>query len=142
MIAKTYQDLLDEIQYYNTRISQLEMERKKIIIKAFGGPQGYMKNVSIEPTGIKGTNYFLSIDEACLRIDQINKIISECDEMLRLLQDQLAQINRLLYSLEGRQYKIFWLHRCERKSFQEIAKELGMSAKQVQRIYKEVVEDE
>ena len=142
MIAKTYQDLLDEIQYYNKRIFQLECERDLIRKHTWNGPQGYRNNTAIEITGIRGSSYFISPDESELRTNQIDQLITDATWMLNILLDQLADINKLLYSLEGRQYKIFYLHKCENKSFSDIAKDIGISSKQVQRIYKEVAGDE
>lgn len=120
----------------------MECEKKLIIKNAYKGPAGYKKNTAIETTGIRGSNYFISLDEAEIRIKQIDQLITDCTFILNVLLDQLADINKMLYNLEGRQYKIFYLHKCENKSFQEIAKEIGISSKQVQRIYKEVAGDE
>ncbi len=142
MLSKTYQDLLDEIQYYNKRIFQLECERNTISKHTWRGPAGYRTNTGIEPTGIRGSNYLIPLDESEIRTEKIGKLITDCEWMLDILLDQLADINQLLYKLEGRQYKIFYLHKCENKPFNEIAKEIGISSKQVQRIYKEVAGDE
>jgi DNA-directed RNA polymerase sigma subunit (sigma70/sigma32) len=93
-------------------------------------------------TGVRGASKFMSIEDIFTRIQAIEETIRDGERMLKLLTKQLSDINILLYNLEGRQYKIFWKHKCENKSFQEIANEIGMSAKQVQRIYKEVTGDE
>lgn len=142
MIAKSWQDLNGEIQIYVLRIQQLKRERRKLCGLAFSGPTGYKSDSSIEPTGVRGTNEFMPFNKAIERIEKTEELIAECTSMLVMLQKQLGQINTMLYSLEGRQYKIFYLHKCENKSFTEIAQELRISTKQAQRIYKEVVGDE
>lgn len=140
MIARTYQDLLDEIQYYNTRITQLSFERATLLIKN-RAPAGY-RGASINPTGVKGSSKFLSVEEVFLRVQQIEVLIGDCKQMKNMLLKQLGDINRLLRSLEGRPYKIFWLHKCENKNFKDIAEEVGLSLSQVQRIYKDFTEPE
>lgn len=142
LIAKTYQDLLDEIQYYVARIFQLKTERKILLSKMSGMPQGYKSNSRMDLSGVRGSNNFISLEEACTRIEQINELLRDCEHMMSLLQEQLGEINILLYNLEGRPYKIFYLHKCENKSFKEIAEIVGLSVSQVQRIYKEVIKDE
>lgn len=142
MIAKTYQDLIDEIGYYALRIQQLETERKKLMNATFGGPEGYKSDTSIEKSGVRGSRLYMSIDEGLLRIEQIDCMIAECRDMIQTLQSQLESLEDVLDKLEGRHYKIFYLKRCKNMSFSEVAKEVGLSQKQVQRIYQEVVGNE
>lgn len=140
MIARTYQDLLDEIQFYNTRIRQLNYERAALLLK-HGAPAG-LRSARLDPTGVKGSVGFLSVEEVFLRVQQIEASIRDCRQMKNLLLKQLDEINQSLYRLEGRPYKIFWLHKCENKSFKDIAEEVGLSLSQVQRIYKDVLNEE
>ena len=139
MIARTYQDLLDEIQFYNTRINQLKFERAALLLKT-RAPSG-IRGARLDPTGIKGSSKFLSVEEIFLRVEQIEALIRDCKVMKNMLLKQLGEINGYLGKLEGRQYKIYWLHKCKNKSFKEIAEEIGLSLSQVQRIYKEVTDD-
>lgn len=139
MLAKTYQDLLDEIQFYNTRINQLNYERAVLLLK-YRAPAG-IRSARIDASGIKGSGNFLSVEEIFLRVQQVEDSIRDCKLMKNMLLKQLEEINRLLFKLEGRPYKIYWLHKCENKSFKDIAEEVGLSLSQVQRIYKEVVDD-
>lgn len=139
MISKTYCDILNEIQIYNTRILYLKREKKQLLYKC-RAPMD-LKGCCGEITGIRATKAFMSVEDIYLRIGQIDDLIEEYEEMLGLLCEQLNEINRLLYKLEGRNYKIFHMHRCENKSFKEIAKEVGLSLSQVQRIYKEVINE-
>lgn len=140
MIARTYQDLLDEIQFYNTRIRQLNYERAALLIK-HGMPAG-LRSARLDPTGVKGSKGFLSVEEVFLRVQQIEASIRDCKQMKNMLLKQLDEINKSLYRLEGRPYKIFWLHKCENKSFKDIAEEVGLSLSQVQRIYRDVLNEE
>ena len=140
MIARTYQDLLDEIQLYHTRINQLNFERTTLLLKT-RAPSGY-RSARIDPTGIKGSAIFTSVEDIFLRVEQIEALMRDCKAMKNMLLKQLSEINRLLSKLEGRPYKIYWLHKCENKSFKDIAEEVGLSLSQVQRIYKEVIEED
>ena len=140
MIARTYQDLLNEIQFYNTRMKQLNYERASLLIKC-GAPSGY-RSARLDPSGIKGSPKFLSVEEVFLRVQQIEELMKDCKFMRNILLKQLEEINTLLGKLESRQYKIYWLHKCENKNFKEIASEVGLSLSQVQRIYKEITCDE
>ncbi len=140
MIARTYQDLLNEIQFYNTRMKQLNYERASLLIKC-GAPSGY-RSARIDPSGIKGSPKFLSVEEVFLRVQQIEELMKDCKSMRNILLKQLEEINTLLGKLENRQYKIYWLHKCENKNFKEIAAEVGLSLSQVQRIYKEITFEE
>jgi hypothetical protein len=139
MIARTYQDLLDEIQFYHTRINQLNFERTALLLKS-RAPSGY-RSASIDPTGVKGSAKFVSVEDIFLRVEQIEALIKDCKGMKNMLLKQLGEINRLLSKLEGRPYKIYSMHKCENKSFKEIAEEVGLSLSQVQRIYKEVIDE-
>ncbi|QOX63691.1 transposase family protein [Anoxybacterium hadale] len=140
MIARTYQDLLDEIQFYNTRIRQLNYERAALLLK-HGAPAG-LRGARLDPSGVKSSVGFLSVEEVFLRVQQIEASIRDCKQMKNLLLKQLDEINKSLYRLEGRPYKIFWLHKCENKNFKDIAEEVGLSLSQVQRIYKDVLNEE
>lgn len=142
MIAKTYQDLVDEIGYYELRIQQLKNERSALMSAAFGGPQGYKSNTGIEPTGIRAQRPYVSIDEAWPRIEEIDGLIKELDAIRKVHQEHLDSINNLLNNLQGRKYRVFYWRRCENKTFEFIAEQLGLSTKQAQRIYKEVAPNE
>lgn len=139
MIARTYQDLLDEIQFYHTRINQLNFERTALLLKS-RAPSGY-RSARIDPSGVKGSAKFVSVEDIFLRVEQIEALIKDCKSMKHMLLKQLGEINRLLSKLEGRAYKIYRLHKCENRSFKEISEEVGLSLSQVQRIYKEVIEE-
>ncbi|WP_027399079.1 hypothetical protein [Anaerovorax odorimutans] len=139
MISKTYQDLKNEIDIYKTRIRQLKAEKKWLLTKV-GLPSGY-KGSYFDIAGIKSSKSFLSIEEIYLRVQQIDQLIQELNFMVNILQSQLKEINEMLYKLEGRAYKIYYLYKCKNKSFIDIGEQLGLSAKQVGRIYKEIVND-
>ena len=135
-VISSYKELNGEIEILALRITDLRKEYRRIVDKMLQGPSGVsIANYSFEPRAGFVT---APLDKQYARLGEIEKKIAELEEDMKPKLDSLRAMKEKMKELEGLEYKVFYAHKVEGKSLNQVAGELNYTPEYIRKINAEL----
>ena len=129
---KGYYQQLSELRIAETRLSNLK-ERKEYLLTKATSVTGSMKEVVAFGGGT--TNKPLNYAEQC---EEIDKLITETEEEIRILKKGLQKMDEILKNISGIEERIFRLYYIENKNPTQISFIIPCDRRTVYRYIKKI----
>ncbi|USG65177.1 hypothetical protein NDK47_24140 [Brevibacillus ruminantium] len=130
----TYNELIMEIDILETRITDLEKERRFLVANMHANAPKLPGAVDYSKDRVQSNFVPFALDRIIERMNKIDETLGQLRDQLKAKQETMDRLDRILAQMDDLEYKVAFMRDKLHMRLQEIADKLGYSYDHIKRI--------